>query len=106
MRARNRLPICVAIALSIGYATPVIAQSAPGAPASTVFKFSTPMPPDVASPDKVETRSDTPAPPKIHELLTLLADPKNYQVLTLLADPKVKEWLEGQGKAKTAAGTA
>ncbi len=40
MRARNRLPLCVAIALSIGYATPVIAQSAPGAPASTVFKFS------------------------------------------------------------------
>ena len=64
------------------------------------------MPPDVASPDKVETRSGTPTPPKIHELLTLLADPKSYQVLTLLADPKVKEWLEGQGEAKTAAGTA
>jgi len=44
MRARNRLAICVAIALSIGYATPVIAQSVLGAPASTVFKFSTPMP--------------------------------------------------------------
>jgi hypothetical protein len=114
MSARNRLPICVAIALSIGYATPVIAQSALGAPASTEFKFSTPMPSDVASPnksdvaspDKGETRLGTQAPPKIHELLTLLADPKSHQVLTLLADPKVQEWLEGQGAAKTAAGSA
>lgn len=106
MSARNRLLICVALALSIGYATPVIAQSVLGAPASTAFKFSAPMPPDVTSPDKFETRSGTPTPPKIHELLTLLADPKNYQVLTLLADPKVKEWLEWQGEAKTAAGTA
>src|SRR5271170_8156997 len=99
MRTRNRLPICVAIALSIGYATPVIAQSVLGAPASTVFKFSAPMPPDVAAPDvaapeKAETRLSTPPPPKIHELLTLLADPKTQQ------------WLEGQGQANTAAGSA
>jgi len=94
MRARNRLPVWIAIALSIGYATPVIAQSVLGAPASTEFKFSTPMPSDVAPPDKVESRSGAPTPPKIHELLTLLAD------------PKVKEWLEGQAEAKTAAGSA
>ena len=111
MRARNRLPICVAIALSIGYATPVIAQSVLGAPASTVFKFSAPMPPDVAAPDvaapeKAETRLSTPPPPKIHELLTLLADPKTHGLLTLLADPKVQQWLEGQGQANTAAGSA
>src|SRR5271170_5843776 len=99
--------ICAIIAaLGTGYATPSIAQQLPGASAPTEFKFSTPMPPGVASPDKVETRSGTPPPPKIHELLTLLADPKSHQVLTLLADPKVQEWLQGQGEAKTVAGSA
>lgn len=67
----------VIAALTIGYATPIVAQQFSGGSGSTGFKFSEPMPPDVASSDKGDTRSGTPAPPKIHELLTLLADPKN-----------------------------
>jgi moderate conductance mechanosensitive channel len=34
------------------------------------------------------------------------ASPKIHEFLTLLADPKVQEWLEKQGTAKTAAGSA
>ena len=34
------------------------------------------------------------------------AAPRIHQLLTLLADPKVQEWLEEQGKAKMAAGSA
>jgi hypothetical protein len=45
-------------------------------------------------------------PPKIHELLKLLADPKIHELLTLIADRKVQEWLEEQGEAKAAAGSA
>jgi hypothetical protein len=36
-----------------------VAQPLSGAPAAPEYKYSTPMPPGVASPDKVETRLGT-----------------------------------------------
>jgi hypothetical protein len=60
MTIRNRLSICAALAallaLTPGSGT---AQPLTGAPADPQYKYSTPMPPGVASPDKVETRFGT-----------------------------------------------
>src|SRR5258708_3880226 len=44
------------------------------------------------------------APPASEEGTTTPA--KIHELLNLLADPKVQEWLEKQGEAKSAAGTA
>lgn len=60
MKARQLLPVGTALAalitLTPGFST---GQSLTGAPASPEYKYSTPMPPGVASPDKVETRIGT-----------------------------------------------
>ncbi len=50
------LALVMAVALT---SLPVIAQTLGGQPAETQYKYSTPMPPGVASPDKVETRFGT-----------------------------------------------
>ena len=60
MNRRNQLTICAAlIALMIVTASSSSAQPLTDAPAAPAYKYSTPMPPGVASPDKVETRFGT-----------------------------------------------
>src|SRR5271157_3336968 len=60
MRPRNQLLICLAL---IGFITvsssPCSGQALSGAPAEPQYKYSTPMPPGIASPNKVETRLGT-----------------------------------------------
>ena len=48
-----------AITVAATKSGPVLAQSLTGAPASPDLKYSTPVPPGVASPDKVATRFGT-----------------------------------------------
>jgi hypothetical protein len=55
---RNAVAIVAAVCLTVGF-TPVNAQPLSGPPAAPGLKYSTPMPPGVASPDKVETRLGT-----------------------------------------------
>ena len=55
---RNAVALVVTVGLVVGFAT-ANAQPLAGPPASPDLKFSTPMPPGVASPDKVETRLGT-----------------------------------------------
>src|SRR4051794_8896318 len=61
MRCRNAVSVYAAVAAIIAAATvaPASAQVLNGPPANPSFKFSTPMPPGVASPDAVETRFGT-----------------------------------------------
>ena len=54
MRSHVNITICAALA-AFGAGSSV-AQPLTGAPASPEFKFSTPLPPGVASPDTVDTR--------------------------------------------------
>jgi len=54
-----RLFTLVALAMTTLLAGPMHAQPLSGPPADPQFKFSTPMPPGVASPDKVDTRLGT-----------------------------------------------
>jgi hypothetical protein len=57
MRTRNQLLICVVLVALISIAAdPSGAQPLTGAPAMPEYKYSTPMPPGVATPDKLETR--------------------------------------------------
>ena len=60
MRMRNHLLIYVALAAIIAV-SPGLSSGQPlsGPPADPQYKYSTPMPPSVASPDKVETRFGT-----------------------------------------------
>ena len=55
---RNAVAIVAAVCLTVGFTT-VTAQPLSGPPAAPGLKYSTPMPPGVASPDKVETRLGT-----------------------------------------------
>jgi len=60
MGRNSRLMVCVALTgLITVTANPSSGQELAGAPADPQLKFSTPMPPGVASPDKVETRFGT-----------------------------------------------
>jgi hypothetical protein len=60
MRARNQISMWVALAAVVTVAaTPSVAQPLTGPPAAPEFKYSTPLPPGVVSPDKVETRFGT-----------------------------------------------
>jgi len=64
MRARNLLSICLSIcatlAALIGFTPgPSAGQALTGAPAAPEYKYSTPLPSGVVSPDKVETRFGT-----------------------------------------------
>lgn len=60
MKNRAPLSICTALAAIMScVANPCFAQPLEGAPASSGLKYSTPMPPGVAIPDKVETRFGT-----------------------------------------------
>jgi hypothetical protein len=60
MKNRAPLSICTALAAIMScVANPCFAQPLKGAPASPGLKYSTPMPPGVAIPDKVETRFGT-----------------------------------------------
>ena len=60
MRVHNQFVVCAAwaalFALTLG---PAAAQSLTGAPAAPEYKYSTPMPPGVTSPDTVQTRLGT-----------------------------------------------
>jgi hypothetical protein len=60
MNGRNRLMISALLAAVVALAaSPSGAQPLTGAPADPQFKYSTPMPPGVASPEKIETRLGT-----------------------------------------------
>lgn len=60
MKVRNQLMISAVLAAVVALAaSPSGAQPLTGAPANPQFKYSTPMPPGVASPNKVETRFGT-----------------------------------------------
>ena len=60
MRTRRITTACAALAAVVAFGVgPGAAQPLTGAPAPPGLKFSTPMPPDVASPDTVETRLGT-----------------------------------------------
>jgi hypothetical protein len=60
MRTRKLLSICASLAILIGLTPGISAgQVLKGAPAAAQYKYSTPMPPGVASPDKVKTRFGT-----------------------------------------------
>jgi len=53
------LTVWALISVAVLTTGPALAQTLTGAPAMPQFKYSTPMPPGVASPDKVETRLGT-----------------------------------------------
>jgi hypothetical protein len=55
---RSAVAVFAGVVLAVGYPN-ASAQSLSGPPADARLKFSTPMPPGVASPDKVETRLGT-----------------------------------------------
>ncbi|WP_295487859.1 DUF1254 domain-containing protein [Accumulibacter sp.] len=55
----QRLALIVAAGLAMAAPQVTLAQALTGAPADPQLKFSTPMPPGVASPDKLETRLGT-----------------------------------------------
>jgi len=60
MRVRNQLMISAVLAAVVALAaSPSEAQPLTGAPANPQFKYSTPLPPGLASPNKVETRFGT-----------------------------------------------
>jgi hypothetical protein len=59
MRIRNPLSICVLVATFALTNGPGIAQPLSGPPAMPQYKYSTQMPPGIASPDTVETRLGT-----------------------------------------------
>jgi hypothetical protein len=60
MRIPNQLSICAAFAALITVtASPSSGQQTTVAPAATQYKYSTPLPPGIAAPDKVETRLGT-----------------------------------------------
>jgi hypothetical protein len=57
MKSSHPLLRAAGFAVLIAFAaTPGIAQQLTGAPAASQYKYSTPMPPGVASPETVETR--------------------------------------------------
>jgi len=60
MRARNHLFICAVLATLITLTPgPCAGQALTGAPAAPEYKYSTPLPPGIAAPDKIETRLGT-----------------------------------------------
>ena len=60
MKTRQLLSICTSLAILIGLTPGISAgQVLKGAPAAAQYKYSTPMPPGVASPDKLKTRFGT-----------------------------------------------
>ena len=60
MRSPVNITICAALAASVAFgAGSSVAQPLSGAPAAPEFKFSTPTPPGVASPDTLDTRFGT-----------------------------------------------
>lgn len=59
MRIPSQLSICAALAGLFTVTACASGQQATGSPSITAYKYSTPMPPGVASPDQVETRFGT-----------------------------------------------
>ena len=60
MKTRNRLSVCAAFAALITVtASSSSGQQSSGSPAAPEYKYSTPLPPGIPSPDTVETRLGT-----------------------------------------------